>query len=277
MTDGPAWKDALQVVEDEVSLPLFRRLALTLDQPPSELSHGSAIPLAWTAILFPSLARQSEIGPDGHALHGDFIPVMPLPRRMFAGRTVEQVRPVRIGDRLTRRSTIIDLVEKNGRSGPLIFLTIMHEISGDEGLCYTERQEVVFREEATGKQSPPAAEAMPTAHWTSSFVPNPVLLFRYSALTFNSHRIHFDAPYAQQAEGYRALVVNGGLTTLKLLEFARDARDQAPVRYTVRAMQPLFAGEEIKLSGAPTEDGAIFWASNASGATAMKIKIGSFG
>lgn len=277
MTVDPVWKTALQVVEDEVSLPLFRRLALTLDQQPSQVSHGAAIPLAWTAILFPTLARQSEMGRDGHARHGDFIPVMPLPRRMFAGRTMEQVRPIHIGDRVTRRSTITDVAEKTGRSGQLIFLTIMHEISGAGGLCYTERQEVVFREDATEAKGGKAADPMPAPQWTSRFSPDPVLLFRYSALTFNSHRIHFDAPYAQDVEGYPGLVVNGGLTTLKLLEFARQTIGEAPTRYTVRAMQPLYAGEDVLLNGMPTADGAMFWATNASGATAMKIDIGKIG
>ena len=277
MTVDPAWKTALRVAEDEVSLPLFRRLAIMLDQQPSQVGDGDIIPLAWSAILFPTLARQSEIGPDGHARHGDFIPTMPLPRRMFAGRTMEQVRPIRIGARLTRRSTITSVTQKTGRSGQLIFVTITHEISGNDGLCFTERQEVVFREEAAEAKGRKAADPMPVPHWTSRFSPDPVLLFRYSALTFNSHRIHFDAPYAKGVEGYPGLVVNGGLTALKLLEFARQTVGEAPTLYTVRAMQPLYAGEDVLLNGLPTDDGATFWATNASNATAMIIKVGKFG
>jgi 3-methylfumaryl-CoA hydratase len=270
----PDWRHAEQVAEDEASLPLFRRLAALLDRDPSSIRAGDAVPLPWTAILFPTLARQGEIGADGHAKHGSFLPVMPLPKRMFAGRTVEQFRPVRLGDRVTRRSTIADVVQKSGRSGPLIFLTILHEITGEGGPCYSERQEVVFREDRPDTPGKASTEAMPPPRWQSGFSPDPVMLFRYSALTFNGHRIHYDAPYAKDIEGYPGLVVNGGLTALMLLQFASASLGATPCQYHVRAMRPLFAGTDIFLNGTETDEGALFWATDASGRPAMKIKIG---
>jgi 3-methylfumaryl-CoA hydratase len=270
----PDWRHAEQVAEDEASLPLFRRLAALLDSDPSSIGDGDAVPLPWTAILFPTLARQGEIGADGHAKHGSFLPVMPLPKRMFAGRTVEQFRPVRIGDRVRRLSTIADVVQKTGRSGPLIFVTILHKITGEEGPYYSERQEVVFREDRPDTPRTATPEAMPSPRWQSRFSPDPVMLFRYSALTFNGHRIHYDAPYATGVEGYPGLVVNGGLTALMLLQFAGASLGASPCRYHVRAMRPLFAGTEILLNGTETDEGALFWATDASGSPAMKIKIG---
>jgi hypothetical protein len=173
----PDWRHAEQVAEDEASLPLFRRLAALLDSDPSSIGDGDAVPLPWTAILFPTLARQGEIGADGHAKHGSFLPVMPLPKRMFAGRTVEQFRPVRIGDRVRRLSTIADVVQKTGRSGPLIFVTILHKITGEEGPYYSERQEVVFREDRPDTPRTATPEAMPSPRWQSRFSPDPVMLF----------------------------------------------------------------------------------------------------
>ncbi|UZW56389.1 protein dehydratase [Sphingobium sp. JS3065] len=260
--------------EDEVSLPLCRRLAALLDLEPSGLRAGDDLPLPWTAILFPTLALQSEIGPDGHPRKGDFIPDIALPKRMFAGRTITQVRPLKIGGSVRRRSTIADVQPKQGRSGPLVFLTILHEISGTDGLAYTERQEVVYRSEGSATR-PAAPEALPSPEWEAIFRPGPVDLFRYSALTYNGHRIHYDQPYATGAEGYPGLVVNGGLTTLKLLEFARTHLCEPLVEYQVRAVSALFDGQEIALRGARTEDGALFWATRAEAenSPAMKIKI----
>lgn len=270
------WQNAVETREDEASLPQFRRLCSLLDEEPARLTQSSDVPVHWSAILFADIASQSKLRSDGHPRHGDFIPVMPLPKRMFAGRTVEQFRPISIGDRLLRRSTISSVESKEGRSGPLIFLTVLHEITGLQGLCYTETQQVVFREDSPSGAGGKAAEEMPPPRWQSEFTPDPIMLFRYSALTFNGHRIHYDFPYAKEIEGYPALVVNGGLTTLMLLEFARKSVGRVPVKYTVRAMRPLFANGKVRLLGAEAADVVQFWAIDEIGNPAMKVEIGKF-
>lgn len=270
------WQGIIETREDEASLPHFRRLCGLLDEDPASLADNAVLPVSWAAILFPDVAVQSKLGADGHPRHGHFIPPMPLPKRMFAGRTVEQFSPFRIGDRLVRRSTIADVESKDGRSGPLIFLTVLHEVTGPQGLCYKETQQVVFREDGPSGAGKKAAEPMPMPRWQSQFEPDPVMLFRYSALTFNGHRIHYDAPYATEVEGYPALVVNGGLTTLILLEFARKSLRAELRQYSVRAIRPLFADSIVALFGTETEGGALFWATDKKGNAAMKIEIGKF-
>lgn len=272
--DTTGWQRLEDTREDEASLPLFRRLCSLLDEDMVPLSAGTVVPVAWAAILFSEIAGQSKLGGDGHPRHGDFIPPMPLPKRMFAGRSIEQFAPLRIGDRLVRRSKIADITPKQGRSGPLIFLTVVHEIAGESGPCFKETQQVVFREDGNEGAGSKAAEPLPEPSWCSQFAPDPVMLFRYSALTFNGHRIHYDAPYATDVEGYPSLVVNGGLTTLMLLEFARKSLGATPSRYSVRAIRPLFANNIVELFGAETGDGALFWATDTAGNPAMKVKIG---
>lgn len=264
-----------KVQEDDISPSLCRRIAALLDRDPTSLGIGDPFPLPWTAMLFPTLARQSDIGSDGHAGPDDnFIPPMPLPNRMFAGRSVRQTQGLRIGEHVSRRSRIVDIVSKTGRSGPLIFLTIMHEICGESGLAYTERQDVVYREGRPSGSGSRADDPLPLPQWEASFRADAVSLFRYSALTFNGHRIHYDKPYATMVEGYPGLVVNGGLTTLMLLEFARSCLGDPITAYDVRAVSPLFGDNDVLLRGARTDEGSIFWAADMLGKTAMKIKIG---
>ncbi|MFT8243531.1 MaoC family dehydratase N-terminal domain-containing protein [Roseomonas sp. BN140053] len=262
---------------DELTAPAMRRLAATLDRPGLPLEHGSPVPPHWLAVLFDDAAPQSRLGPDGHAEKGDFLPPVPLPRRMLAGRRMAFQQPARIGDRLTRRSEITAIVPKHGRSGRLIFVSLRHTTTGPRGVVAVEEQDIAYREAVRDGAAPPPPVPEPDpapGEWEEGFDPDPVLLFRYSALTFNGHRIHYDADYARDVEGYPALVVNGGLSTMMLLEAAARRAGSLPLRgYAARTAKPLFAGRRALLRGtAPDAEGrAALRVVDAGGATALRI------
>lgn len=260
---------------DEVSLSMCRRLAALLDLDPAALSEGDELPLPWGAILFSPVARQSQIGEDGHPRRGDFLPDIKLPRRRFAGREIELFSPLRIGDRVTRRSTIADVFDKTGRDGPMTFVTILHEIFAAGTLAYTERQNVVYLGPPVegASATPRKPESLPVLDWNETVQFDQVMLFRYSALTFNGHRIHYDRDYATQVEGYSDLVVNGGLTTLFLLELARRRLAGQIRGYKMRALSVLLAGRPVQLCGRSSEQGSEFWAIDNEGAIAMRIEV----
>lgn len=266
-----------ETVRDEVSATMARRLAVTLDQSPEGLDPGAPLPDGWYVILFTPLAPTKSLARDGHAPQGDFIPELALPRRMFAGRRVLLHQPLRIGETVERVSTIAKIEPKSGRSGLLAFVTIVHEIGGKAGLCVTEEQTLVYREEAKGEARKPEPERAPADWpWTSSFTPTPPLLLRYSAITFNGHRIHYDETYTREVEGYKERVVNGGLTAIHLLEFAKTLKTQPIEAFEVRNQRPLFVNDAVALMGRPSPDGsgrADFWAADADGYVASKAAI----
>ena len=273
------WVGRSREVRDELTAPAVRRLAAMLDRADVALDHGAVVPAHWIAMLFDDAAPQGRLGPDGHPRKGEFLPPVPLPRRMLAGRRLEFLAPPRIGDAMARRSEITAITPKEGRSGRLVFVTLRHTVTGPRGVVAVEDQDIAYREAAArASDRPGAAQATaaegPRAAWEEPFTPDPVLLFRYSALTFNGHRIHYDADYARGAEGYPGLVVNGGLTTLMLLEAgARRAGGAAALRrYAARTARPLFAGQPARLHGtAPDAAGrALLWAEDPSGALALR-------
>src|SRR5262249_51772742 len=191
---------------------------------PTSFSRGREMPESWYAILFGTVARESTLGPDGHLETGDFLPPLHGSRRMFGGRRTRFIAPLKIGDEVTRVSTVTYAEPKTGRTGPFTLVTVMHEISGPSGLAVTEEQDIVYRaavEAGTVAAQKGAAPTTDKPAWSTLIELDPVLLFRYSALTFNAHRIHYDLPYARDVEGYPALVMNGGLTALLLIEAAR--------------------------------------------------------
>ncbi|MBE9604856.1 MaoC family dehydratase N-terminal domain-containing protein [Acetobacteraceae bacterium H6797] len=283
MNDGmeaglTGWVGRSRSVHDEVSAALMRRMAATLDQE-IDLAPGSPIPPHWIAILFDDAQPQSTLGPDGHPSKGEFLPPVPLPRRMLAGRRLSFHEPARIGDALERRSEIVSITPKTGRSGQLIFVGLRHTVTGPRGVVAVEEQDIAYREaapEGGAKETKAEAPAEPEPAWDEAFSPDPVLLFRYSALCFNGHRIHYDADYARTEEGYPALVVNGGLTSLMLLEAARrQAGGRTPARYAVRTIRPLFVGRQFRLRGTAIdgEGKARAWAAGTDGAALLRIDL----
>jgi 3-methylfumaryl-CoA hydratase len=257
---------------DYVTVPFVHRLSATLDRDDGFPKMGDVLPIGWYSSLFPRVVRHAQIGPDGHPARGDFLPPVPLPRRMFAGKRTTFTSDLRIGDEVKRISTIQDVTIKTGRTGQMVFVTVKSDITGPRGLAISEEQDIVYRQEPEKNAPPPPPQPAPgTAVWINIVTPTEVMLFRYSALTFNGHRIHYDHPYVTKTEGYPGLVMNGGLTTLLVYELAR-AHAKTPVKsMSSRNVRPLFANRAISLCGEPSADGksAKLWAQDDTGALAL--------
>jgi len=270
------WLGRTRREEDEITLGAVQRLAATLDQDPTIFRRGSEMPESWYAILFAPIARESTLQPDGHLLTGDFLPPLHGTRRMFAGRRTNFTKPLKIGDIVSRVSTVTRAEPKTGRTGPFTLVTVMHEISGPTGLALTEEQDIVYRAAVESGTAAPQREAAPIADepaWSKPIELDPVLVFRYSALTFNAHRIHYDLPYARDVEGYPALVMNGGLTALLLIETARPHLSRPVAAYAARAMSPLFIGQRVAFNGRLAGDAAALWASGPDGGLAYRVDV----
>ncbi|MBI3517531.1 MAG: MaoC family dehydratase N-terminal domain-containing protein [Proteobacteria bacterium] len=248
------------------------RIAALLDLPGDGLTDGAVLPQAWSAVLFGPLAPHSQIGPDGHPRRGDFLPPVALPRRMFAGRRTTFQGPLHIGDEVERVSEIAKVEAKDGRSGRMIFVTVVHRLRARGAPVLTEEQDIVYRDEIKpgGAPTAPARDAPPTAAWSRTVVPDPVMVFRYSAITYNGHRIHYDADYTRDVEGYPACVVNGGLTTLLTLELARAKLDRPLAAVATRNVKPLFVGRPITVCGTTAGERAELWVLDDGGALALK-------
>ncbi|GGC49652.1 mesaconyl-C(4)-CoA hydratase [Siccirubricoccus deserti] len=267
------WIGRSETAEDEVSLVLLRRLAALLDLDPLALSRGAPMPEGWHVVLFAPLARQSGLGPDGHGAKGEFLPPVPLPRRMFAGRRTWFNAPLAIGAEVRRVSRVTAITPKRGRSGEMVFVTIRHGIESEGRECVVEEQDLVYRAAATPGATPtePPLPELPAAAQRESFTPDTRLLFRYSAVTNNGHRIHYDADYARSEEGYPALVVNGGITTTKLSELAKRHLPGPLRSITTRAGRPLFVGRPVTLAAHVEAPGKVrLWALDDSGRLAFE-------
>jgi 3-methylfumaryl-CoA hydratase len=270
------WLGRTRRDEDEIALGAVQRLAATLDQDPNAFKRGSTLPESWYAILFGTIARESDLGPDGHPVTGDFMPPMHGTRRMFAGRRTTFHRALRVGDTVTRLSTVSRAEPKTGRTGAFTLVTVTHEMSGPSGLAIAEEQDLVYRAavEAGTTEAPkeaPRVEEKPD--WSRVIELDTVLLFRYSALTFNAHRIHYDLPYTRDREGYPALVMNGGLTALLLVETARPHLPRAIASYAARAIRPLFVGERVTFNGRSAGGTAALWASGPDGGLNYRVDV----
>lgn len=269
------WIGRTESQVDQVTIPAVHRLAATLDRSDPMPRSGDPLPPGWHSILFPRVVRQSEIGADGHPKRGDFLPPVPLPRRMFAGRRTTFHVEIRIGDDVRSDSTITSITSKEGRQGLMVFVTVRAAISCPRGLAITEEQDIVYRGDPDSGL--PLAQPRPApgnAVWSKSITPDEVMLFRYSALTFNGHRIHYDHRYVTGVEGYPGLVMNGGLTTLLLYELVRAHAKGTVVQMNSRNVRPLFANQPIALCGAPGADGgtARLWATDPAGALAVSAE-----
>ncbi len=270
------WEGRSELRSDDVTAAPARALAATLDCT-DEFAKGDPLPPLWHWLHFLPSARQSEIGVDGHPKLGDFLPPVPLPRRMWAGGRLRWHAPVCLGDSLQRTSRIASVTHKSGRTGDLVFIVLQHEIARSGELLLTEEQDLVYRAPAQpGDPVHPPKAAPPEAVWSRELVPGPVLLFRYSALTFNGHRIHYDRPYATGAEGYPGLVVHGPLIATLLAELARGKRPDARVAaFSFKAVRPTSDLYPFRVCGQPAADGktASLWAQDHEGALTMQAQI----
>lgn len=273
------WIGRSRTVTGQITAGPADMLAATFDRDDPPLGEGDAIPPGWHWYYFPEVVKLSEVGPDGHASKGGFMPAVPLPRRMWAGVKMTFELPLRVGQPVRRTSTIAEVVPKEGRNGTLCFVTVRHEIFGPEGRATVEDHNTVYRGAApTGSTSAPAGRDDPPAEvvWQREIRPDPVLLFRYSALTMNSHRIHYDRDYVTGVEGYPGLLVHGNLITTLLLDLFRRERPDATLKtFTVRALSPLFDTAPFTVAGAPGAEAgtAKLWAVTPTGAIAQSAEV----
>ncbi len=275
MVDYRDWIGNEEQATDTAALAPVTGLLATLDDTTTNLGPGDALPPLWHWLYFLPQAPASGIGPDGHPKRGGFMPPVSLPRRMFAGAELTFTAPIAIGSALTRRSVITDVAEKSGRSGTLVFVTVTHEIHSDGTLAVTEMQNIVYREESAPGPALEARDAFPPAPvgaWVREVMPDPVLLFRFSALTFNGHRIHYDRAYATGEEHYPGLVVHGPLLATLLVDLVRHNSPRAVTGFSFRAMAPIFDTSAFRVVGVADGDGVTLHAERADGAEAIRAR-----
>jgi 3-methylfumaryl-CoA hydratase len=266
------WIGREDVTDDVLRRDFVRGLYATLDRT-DRLGTPLVVPRLIHWLHFHPLAPQSELGPDGHAKRGGFLPPVPLPRRMWAGSRLRFERSPAVGEQISRRSRIKDVKITEGKSGTLVFVTVEHRVTGDAGAALSEEQDIVYRQAPAAGSAPPPAKAPPAgAAWRRKVTPDPVMLFRYSALTFNGHRIHYDQPYVTGVEGYPGLIVHGPLIATLLLDLLdREQPAAEVVEFSFRAVSPLFDIAPFHVCGKPGEGGTVqLWAENPDGALAME-------
>lgn len=245
-----SWEGREETREDVISLAPVQMLAATLDRDPAVFAESSVLPPLYHWLFFLSLTGTGALARDGHARLGEFMPPVSFPRRMFAGARVDYHGDLHIGQRVERVARIETVRFTEGRSGPLVFVTVTYEHSDADGLKLVEQQDIAYRPATAAKGSMPASESTPPKYdFSREIVANEALLFRFSALTFNAHRIHYDLPYTQ-SEGYPALIVHGPLTAVLLADLVTHEMGQPALRhFSFRAKSPFFLGERIKLLG----------------------------
>lgn len=270
------WIGNEENASDIVTAELVKRFYATFDQANGGPQSSDFAPLAIHWCLAPAATRTVDLGPDGHPRRGGFLPPVPLPRRMWAGGDLSLTRSPRIGDLVERASRIEDVSLKEGRSGPLCFVTVRHQFRIGGEIAITERQDIVYRGVETGKQAARAEPAVAVSReprWRRSIKASTILLFRYSALTFNSHRIHYDLDYCVEKEGYPGLVVHGPLQASLLLHFASEIRNgAAPRTFSFRAVAPIFGETTFTLNAVDAGSSLELWTADVAGRAAMTAK-----
>ncbi len=269
-----SWIGRQEVLPDQVASFPIAALSATLDRDDPAPKPGDALPPLWHWLYFLPRARQSQIGSDGHPLRGGFLPPVPLPRRMWAGGRFSFLRPLRVGDPITRTSQIVDVSMKEGRSGNLVFVLVRHQVEGPEGVALTEEHDIVYREAPAAGETPPAPRPAPgDPAWRRDIVPDDVLLFRYSALTFNGHRIHYDRRYVTEIEGYPGLIVHGPLIATLLVDLLRRNNAARLVSFKFRALRPIFDIAPFAVCGRPGAGGSVaLWAQDDKGFLCMEAE-----
>jgi 3-methylfumaryl-CoA hydratase len=277
MTDNTRlldWLGRVQQSDDRITPAPVQGLSATLDRDDPPPQPGDELPPLWHWLYFLPSERQSALGPDGHPLRGGFLPPVPLPRRMWAGGRLEFLHPLRVGDAVTRTSRIADISSKQGRSGSLVFVRVRHEVANEAGVALVEEHDIVYRDEPHPDAPPAEPKPAPAdAQFSRTVQPDPVLLFRYSALTFNGHRIHYDRRYVTEVEGYPGLVVHGPLIATLLVDLLRRERPGARIaKFAFKAVRPIFDTASFSVCGRLDDAGrgATLWARDADGFLAME-------
>ena len=267
------WIGRSQQASDTVTAQLVKGLRATLFQEIGEPKPGDAAPFTVHWCLAQPVFPMSQLGPDGHPTRGGFLPPVPLPRRMWAGGELEFLDTLRVGDEATRTSRISDVTVKSGSTGQLCFVSVEHVVTSPRGTAIRERQDLVYRMMGNPQSAAPARPAPPppAAQHRETHVSDPVLLFRYSALTFNGHRIHYDRDYVTKVEGYPGLIFHGPLQAALIVEMAARLRGgNPPKKFSYRGLQPLFEGSEFSINA--NDNGATMelWTANEAGQPTMK-------
>jgi 3-methylfumaryl-CoA hydratase len=266
------WIGRTDARQDQVTASPVAALSATLDRDDPLPKQGDPLPLLWHWLFCVPIPRQADLAADGHTRLGGFLPPVPLSRRMYAGGAVDVHRTLRIGDTILRRSQIVDVTQKEGRTGRLVFVKVRHDISTPAGLALTEYQDLVYRERPGAADSAVPVQRAPEGVWNRAVVPDVAMLFRYSALTFNAYRIHYDRQYAIEVQGYPGLVVHGPLIATLLMDLLRRELPEAAVSsFSFRAVRALFDTEPFVLSGRPHDNGTSvrLWARASDGALAV--------
>ena len=270
------WIGRSEAITDRIDAGHLARLLATLDYDETNPRECQLVPSAGHWIYCNPLAKTSDIGLDGHPKRGGFLPPVNLPRRMWAGGRIVWLQPLWVDDTVTRISTVTDVSLKSGKSGDLVFVLVKHQYSTDRGICIEEEQDIVYREDHNSKDPPINAQPAPlNPEWTRNINPDPVMLFRYSALTFNGHRIHYDLPYVVEEEGYPGLIVHGPLIATLLMDLCnREHPDRLLKWFNYKAISPVFHTQSFTVNGIPKNNGkgANLWAANFDGGIAMQAE-----
>ena len=270
-TDFRAWIGRSEQTHDPISAAQAQAAQATFDETGALLGEGDALPLPWHWFFFLPRAAQAALGEDGHPQRGGFLPPFPHPRRMFAGARTRLHRALRVGVAAERNATIRDVTIKSGKSGSLAFVTVAYRYTQAGALCLEEEQDIVYREPGSAVPAPQSAAlpALPALAWSRTVQPDTRLLFRFSALTFNAHRIHYDRAYATTVEGYPGLVVHGPLTAVLLAQLLRQSTTRPIVAFDFRGQAPLFDGAPVRLSALPDGERVALAAHGPDGALAL--------
>jgi 3-methylfumaryl-CoA hydratase len=268
-----SWIGRQETLHDRVTRFPIAALSATLDRDDAPPREGDALPPLWHWLYFLPTARQSVLGEDGHPARGGFLPPVPLPRRMWAGGRFVFHQPLRVDEAISRISTVQDVTVKNGRNGALCFVLVRHEVSGGNGLALVEEHDIVYRDMPPPGEAPATPRAVRSDDvWRRDIQPSDPFLFRYSALTFNSHRIHYDRRYVTETELYPGLIVHGPLIATLLIDLLRRNRPEPVASFRFRAVSPLFDIAPFSVHGAPEGAGAALWARNPTGHLAMEAE-----
>ena len=266
------WINKTTEAEDTIRLQPANFMEATLNRPP-KLKEGDNLPPLWHWIYFLEAKPESDLGRDAHPKKGDFLPPIQLPRRMWAGGRFTFYNDLVIGEKAKKITTIKKIVEKEGSAGPLCFITLEHKIYSKDEISIIEEQDLVYLQDQQGSKSLPLAQNnVEKADFSQEIHPSAILLFRYSALTFNGHRIHYDLDYAKNVEGYDGLVFHGPLTATLLLDLALKERKQPIKKYSFTGTAPLSNLDCFWIEGKSEDNTAILWARRKDGVVAMKAK-----
>jgi 3-methylfumaryl-CoA hydratase len=277
MPELRSWIGRSRTVEDDISLSAVRRIAGMLDQDPDLYRRGSPLPPHWFSLFFADVARQSAIGPDGHPRKGEFLPPIPLPRRMGAGRRTRIHGVLHVGDEAQKIVEVAAIEPKQARTGTIVVLTMRQTVKARGEVIAVDEFDAVYREAVPPGQKSASTPPVPVpdgAAWSDPVALDAALVFRYSAVTWNAHRIHYDADFSRDVEGYPGTVQNGGLTMQLILDAAMKRAPGRLLGFTARLRRPLFVGQTISVAGAAPDGGKVAaWAAAPDGTLAAEMEL----